>query len=86
MSTCLPENSTAFRSGHAVVPSWRDVADAVQHHTFDRLRRLLNTWQTRQRFRNEVHGLSEHLLRDVRLDVVARQESDTPVWRGHTPR
>lgn len=86
MSICLPENSMALRRGHLLVPSWRSLADAVLHHSFGRLRHLLIAWRARQSFRNEVHGLSEHLRRDVGLDVVARQENLTPFWRGHTPR
>ena len=86
MSTCLPDNSTVVGRGYPEIPSWRDVADALLHHSIDLLQRPLAARRARQRFREDVHGLSERLLRDVDLDVVVRRNNPTLPWQGHTPR
>lgn len=86
MSTCLPDDSTVVGRGYPEIPSWRDVADALLHHSIGRLQRLLIARRARRRLHEDLHGLSDHLLRDVDLEVVARRHNPTLHWQGHTPR
>jgi len=86
MSTCVTENTTAFGTGHPVVPSWRDGAERALHHALGALTGAVAAWQARRRARNDLRGLPEYLLRDIGLEVEARQDDLGPFWRGHSPR
>ncbi len=86
MSTCVTENTTAFGTGHSVVPSWRDGAERAVSQALDPLKSLVTAWRTRQRLRNDLRGLPAYLLKDIGLEVEARQDDLGPFWRGHTPR
>lgn len=83
MSTCTPENSTAFGFDQSIVKSWQSGRDLVLDRTFGRVRRLFATWQSRRRLRRDLRGLPDYLLRDVGLEVeAARLESDKPFWQA----
>lgn len=86
MSTCVTEDTTAFGTGHPVVPSWRDSAERALHHALDPLKDLVTAWRARRRLRKDLRSLPEYLLKDIGLEVEGRQHDLGPFWRGHTPR
>jgi uncharacterized protein YjiS (DUF1127 family) len=86
MSTCVTENTTVFGTGHPAAPSWRDGAERALHQVLGPLNSLGTAWRARQRLRKDLRGLSEHHLKDIGLEVEARQIDLGPFWRGHTPR